>query len=226
MIKNYKFLLLIILCVITSGCVWWRLLKTKNQLSKFNNNFDLSINEKNQNYSLIFKKPSLTTDDILYLTFAPNNIYNSTQTNMWAYLFEKYNNPQKATMHTYLFFKNKKLFKINFSTSFAKLIPPKQFKIICQSLGNASIIQSLRTINASVPTKPDQFVYLHQIIHILGNAKETTITKNNNILLYKYKLRDRINDVWFRLFFNKQNQCIKMQTHLAGGLINVNFILI
>ena len=57
------FLLVIIL--LSTGCVYLRLLQVKNQLNDFEGNFDL----KDQNgLKLVFKNPVLLSRDIVWLT--------------------------------------------------------------------------------------------------------------------------------------------------------------
>ena len=61
--QSIVYLGFLFLMAVISGCVFLRLLEVKRQLNDFNNYFQ--INDQNE-FSLVFLKPVLHTDDILW----------------------------------------------------------------------------------------------------------------------------------------------------------------
>lgn len=217
---------IVFVSLLLSGCVWWRLLRTKNHLADFRSNFSFSLTDKDDasaGYSLHFKKPLLSGDDILYITFAPNERRTSATGEVWAYLFEKKSNRAVAPMHIYLHFMSDKLAKIVFPKTFATLLSPEQFAIIATALGKASVTKSKRIVDAEVPVASGGFLSRSHIKTILGRADQSGREELGKYLLYRYHLRGKIKHVWVKLYFDNRQRCIKMQTHLAGGLVNIHF---
>ena len=66
-------LIIIPLCLLMSGCVWFRMLRTKGQLKDFDTNFSFETSsqqkkkEESSGFTLLFKKPLLKGNDIHHL---------------------------------------------------------------------------------------------------------------------------------------------------------------
>src|SRR5579884_1856892 len=78
---------LISLLISITGCVYLHLLEVRRQLSNFEDNFEI----KDQNeLTLVFLKPVLLTEDIIWLTeLGPTSEEGTEQGKLWKYTFEK-----------------------------------------------------------------------------------------------------------------------------------------
>ena len=86
-LKVTPHLALILILLLTSGCVLVRMLKVKNQLNDFDKNFDL---HDKRGLTLVFKNPVLGSNDIEWLMKGePSANKKIEKGELWTYVFEK-----------------------------------------------------------------------------------------------------------------------------------------
>jgi len=160
-------LLLGVLLLCLSGCVWLRLLEVKGQVSDFDQNFRVEITDR---LALRFRHPVMYAEDFRYLTeLEPTRIEPNPPGMRWTVDFHKLDThgkvelPRKTLSFWMDFNAEQKLSGFAFSPLFLAMAPPEFLEASIRSLGKGSVDtghrqlrvdpRDLPTIHARLPTR-------------------------------------------------------------------------
>src|SRR3990172_11189865 len=155
-LKQVTIHLVLSLIILTTGCVLLRLLEVKRQLNDFNNYFQ--INDQN-GFSLVFLKPTLRTEDILWLAKRPpTSEEEKDQGKVWTYLLEKDYRDQKDEEGNFdipivMPFEKDKLTEIRFPERFLKVLSKPLLARMFESMGSAEINEWNRSASSKFECK-------------------------------------------------------------------------
>lgn len=142
LLRKTPHLALILILLLTSGCVFLRLLKVKNQFNDFDTNFDL---HDHRGLTLVFKNPVLGSDDIVWLMKGePSGNKKIEKGELWTYVLEKEYISSKDEVGDYdipviMVMEYGKLAEISFPERFLKNLSIPLLKKMFASLGNADV---------------------------------------------------------------------------------------
>ncbi|MEM4658295.1 MAG: hypothetical protein QXX77_07745 [Candidatus Methanosuratincola sp.] len=148
---------------------------------------------------LLFKKPVLTSGDIIWLTrHSPS--HSSTESTTWTYVYKKIHATQEdlATegdrydIPVKMHFANDKLSEVTFPERFLNFVSIPLLKRLLESIGEAKLDKKEKAANSTflghssweIPTEK-------QIKLLLGSPTETEEAPDGTILKYKYSLGER-----------------------------------
>ncbi|MCH9699100.1 MAG: hypothetical protein K0U68_13450 [Gammaproteobacteria bacterium] len=231
-------IILLLLCLLLSGCVYLRLLELKNQFNEFD---DYIIIKKDAGFSLYFKQPILEKTDILNLSkLSPTQILSDDDGEIWTYHFDKIHNPDQhihqpvSLVFRFRFNQQDKLQQWFFPDEFLAIVPDEFLEASLRSLGQATIFKLSRKIKADVTrlntsaSPPDQA----SVQKVLGPAYEIVNENTFQRFLYRFKLKtDRIEEGYedrqialVKLDFVPLKQILfKASPRFAGLKISVNY---
>ncbi len=224
----------IVILSVTS-CVFVRLLKVKNQLNDFGGNFEIS---DKRGLTLIFLNPVLQSDDIEWLMKnEPNSTKQVADGTLWQYVLEKQYQDTKEENENYdipvtMLIQNQKLVEISFPERFLENLSIPLLKKMFESMGNANV-SKLRKKASSNFTGKDGYEIPTKInvLNTLGKPFESTVREQNDIYNYIYKLKKPTNsnnyeELVLRLIFtiNRSNERLIDSTGRIRGLeFTINF---
>ena len=186
-------IILLIFIVLSTGCVYLRLLKVKRQLNDFENNFEL--NDQN-GLKFAFKNPVLLSDDIIWLMkHDPLSREQSENGEIWVYVLEKQyldDNADKVNYDIPIIFyvRDDKLVEMTFPERFLKnLSKPLLIKML-GSMGKSSISKSTRSAGTEFKgSNSDEIPKKRYIISVLGKPYRDETTDHTETLTYLYNLK-------------------------------------
>jgi len=195
-LKQVTIYLVLSLIILTTGCVFLRLLEVKRQLNDFNNYFQ--INDQN-GFSLVFLKPTLHTDDILWLAKRPPTSKEvKDQVEVWTYLFEKDYRGQKDEEGNFdipivMLFEKDKLNEIRFPERFLKVLSKPLLARMFESMGSAEINEWNRSASSKFEGKDSMEIPKKQhVTLVLGKPLYNKDSKVDSIFTYKYNLKNNV----------------------------------
>jgi len=183
--------LLVIAVAASSGCVYWRLFKFKQQLSDFNEHFEF---RSNGSYSLVIKKPLVTGGDFDKLMEVEPTLRLEGPEGTWrVYEFEK-QPPDGSEALTYRFgFEADKLTLIVFPDQFMELYPADALAEFLRSLGEAEVEKKERSAHSSAFRRDllEQLPDSTKVLDALGAPSERLGDRQEGWedLLYHYRIR-------------------------------------
>ncbi len=198
MTQNIRLLcrLILLLLIVNSltGCVWWRLLQTKNQMQEFESNFSFIVED---DFSLAFKDPLLFSDDFIYLAkLQPTSKQQFANKQRWRYVFRKVDinnvpvNPEVSFYWDLSFNKQDRLEKWSLSPLFTKMAPPVFLQAFFRSIADANIDVARYRLNVDLDPEKKVSAELPQketIIAALGKPIETYFREKKNTQTYVYR---------------------------------------
>lgn len=179
-------LILVICILMTTGCVWLRLLTFKKQLAEF----DKFVNVSTTNgLSLKFVKPALYEDDVLFICdmCVPTVEHVNGTNKSVIYTFRKINPTNAVNNLTnaplpyvdipiQLDYENKLFCRVTFPDSFVKCLPENFIVNLFRSLGHAKVDTTKRSAAADM-IAPTNLPNYKQITGLLGAP--TAINNND-----------------------------------------------
>ena len=191
---DQKISIIILLIIVSStGCVYLRLLAVKRQLNDFEENFELS----GQNgLTLVFKNPVLLSDDIIWLMKSdPVSREQSEKGEIWVYVLEKQylgENTDKINYDIPILFcvRDDKLVEMTFPERFLKnLSKPLLIKML-GSMGKSEISKSTRTAGTEFKgSNSDEIPKKRYIVSVLGKPYKDETTDHTETFTYLYDLK-------------------------------------
>ncbi len=142
LLRKTPHLALILILLLTSGCVLVRMLKVKNQLNDFDKNFDL---HDKRGLTLVFKNPVLGSDDMVWLMKGePSGRGKIEKGELWTYVFEKQYVASKDEEGDYdipvvMVMEYGKLAEMSFPERFLKNLSISLLRKMFISMGNADV---------------------------------------------------------------------------------------
>jgi hypothetical protein len=183
--------LLVIGVAASSGCVYWRLFKFKQQLKDFNEHFEFRSNGA---YSLVIKEPLVTGGDFDKLMDVEPTRREEEPDGTWrVYEFEK-QPPDGSEALIYRFgFDSDKLTLIVFPDQFTKLYPADALAEFLRSLGEAEVEKKERSAHSRAYRRHllEQLPDSTRVLDVLGEPTERERDRQEGWedLLYRYRLR-------------------------------------
>ena len=183
--------LLVIGVVATSGCVYWRLLKFKNQFADFHENFEFLSGAR---YSLIIKHPVLSGDDVDYVMKAAPSRADSLDGlctgRIYDFVREGGSGPGGLLSYE-LRFREDRFTEMRFPAEFSELFPGDGLRALITSLGEAELDRDERSLRARTREErireimPDR----RRVIEALGSPTARWTEKDGRErIFYRYLL--------------------------------------
>lgn len=228
------------LTLLLSGCVYLRLLETKNQIADFDHNFYV---EAHEHFTLYFHRPTLLSNDFTYLSgIEPTSHQLLATSKRVNYVFHKIdtngntvNNPAGDIVFELTFDNQDRLISWDFSPVFLAIAPAAFLEASLRSLGAAAIDQTNQRISADTSNLEKIAAKLpprSNVIAALGEPIE--IVEHPDSLRYTYKFRldghavdadhEKNRYAVAKLYFDKQTDRLKkMSGRFAGLKISINY---
>lgn len=228
------------LALLLSGCVYLRLLETKNQIADFDNNFHV---DASRHFTLHFHKPTLLSEDFTYLSGIEPSTHSPLATGKRNdYVFRKIdangdivNTPAGELVFELTFDNQDRLTSWDFSPVFLAMAPAAFLEASLRSIGNAAIDQSKHRVSADSSSLAKIVAELpprSNIVAALGPPLEITDHPDGLRYLYKFRLDGRAVDEGHeknryaeaKLYFDKQtDRLLKMSSRFAGLKFSINY---
>ncbi|GEM_PF-684737 len=198
---------LISLLISITGCVYLHLLEVRRQLSNFEDNFEI----KDQNeLTLVFLKPVLLTEDIIWLTeLGPTSEEGTEQGKLWKYTFEKQYSGPKDEKGDFdipiimLFQKDDKLREIRFPERFLKFVSKPLLIRMFKSMGYSQISKLRRSATSKFQGTPMEIPRKQFILDVLGKPSDIENSDHTSRFVYRYNLKKgKPSDKDFKILVN------------------------
>ncbi len=171
-----------------SGCVYWRLLKFKQQLGDFPTHFAFA---SDSSYALVCRHPLLEGGDVDGLMeVAPSRRQQGDGLEWRVYDFVKDPADASAPLTYRLGFAEGKLVRIEFPAQFTLLFPEDGLRELLASLGKADVDRAERSARARLAREhlaarlPDRA----RLAAVLGEPSERAAADSSEIWSYHYRL--------------------------------------
>ncbi len=234
-----KWLLLLSLLLLTSGCVYLRLLEVKMQLNDFDRFFRVEVGER---FSLFFNKPVMLKKDVLTLSkLRSNDITQTAESTRIRYHFYQLDKdgvviePKSELMIEFLFNQQQKLFAASFSPLFLKMMPAEYIELTLRAIGSANINRKERRVRADLSAlrKSDRVLPLREsIVSHLGEPNVIHLVGPVRMYIYHFKLdctplekryESRLNTE-VRLYFDREtDELLKAWGQFAGMKLALDY---
>ncbi|NIP30142.1 MAG: hypothetical protein GTO02_08350 [Candidatus Dadabacteria bacterium] len=216
-----------------SSCVLLRILKVRDQLKNFNENFEIKDNE---GLELVFKKPILSGNDMKWIMKSnPTNIENMQSYDLWTfYLVKRYKKVDQELgdfdIPLKMKFVNKKLISIIFPKRFLKYFSESTFEKFMSSMGDTEVKKIRKVADSSIDTLLDEEIpTTKEILEVLGIPYKTEFVDEIKTYTYKYRSIKR-NDkgkylkIKFVMNFDRQSDKLSsLNAVIRGAKINIDF---
>ena len=163
---------LLLFAVLSSGCIYLRLLEVKNQIAQFDQHF---IIDKDDGLTLTFLKPVLSEDDVKWMGFYPTIEVEIDGQKKWVLVFEKVRQENQSEKGDYdLFveshFRENKLNSVHVSERYFAIIPKEFSILLIKAIGGATINRKNKTVSASMESSGQAIAFPNQsdIVEVLG----------------------------------------------------------
>jgi uncharacterized protein YxeA len=218
-----------------SGCVYLRLLQVKRQLNDFNSYF--RINDQN-GFSLVFLKPVLNTEDVLWLVkHPPTSKEQKGEEEVWTYLFEKDYRGQKSEEGDFdipvvMSFEKGKLREIRFPERFLKVLSKPLLVRMFESMGSAEINKLSRSASSKFEGKDSMEIPRKaHVTLVLGKPFYDEVSRDDSIFTYQYDLKnDATNpkgkefNLWMKFTFDQRDErLLKVDGNFSRLKVSIDF---
>lgn len=233
-----RVLAVVLISSLLTGCVWWRLYQTKQQLNDFDQYFALEITE---NFTWHFKQPLVYSDDFIYLAkFHPSFIENRPHGQRWRYRFHKVdNNKQKVLPEVKYFFEltfneHQRLTAWMLSSLFLKMAPPDFLEVSLRSLGRGKINEGKRQLKVDAASMQQTSAVLPKksaVLRQLGEPLETVRKDELDVYHYHFMLEtEEIEEGYedralteVKLSFDENNDLVKLAGRFVGVKLKIDY---
>lgn len=239
LIRKPRVLLLLLLLSLTA-CVYTRLLSVKNQLSEFDEHVQVRVIDRH--FILDFKHPILYDTDFTALTHLnPSRVKQLPDGYQWFLDFspepassDTATNAEKISF-TMTFGSNHKLRSWDFSPLFMEMAPPAFLEASIRSLGKGTILQSHKQLKVDYRELPRIAASLpdrESILKALGKPVEITSKDDTEVYIYRFKADSSATDEDYedmrkaeaRLYIDRQtHRLAKMSSRFAGLKISIDY---
>jgi hypothetical protein len=191
--RRAPYLALITVLLLTTGCVFVRMMRVKSQLNDFEKNFDLN---DSRGLTLVFKNPELHSNDIVWLMKGePSEKKKIEQGELWTYVFEKeylasmddegdYNIPVLMVME------NGQLAEISFPERFLKNLSIPLLKKMFVSMGDAEISKLRKSASSKFKGEDaSEIPTAENVVETLGKPYSIENSGEKSEYSYIYYLR-------------------------------------
>jgi hypothetical protein len=235
-----KRLFFLCIAILLTGCVWFRLLEIKNQLSDFDENMRIEVAEKH--FIVHFKKPVLLSEDFVYLSkLRPSRIEKLPDGSYRWYLdfhIDPAKTPeQKSKLVSFImtYTRENRLEAFDFSPLFVEMAPVAFLEASIRSLGAGKIDQDNRQLKVDPEDLPKLMANLPKSTDITNVMGPPDAIENENgvkILVYHFKADSLPVDKEYeerriaeaKLFFDPANDEIqKLKGRFAGLKLSIDY---
>lgn len=188
-------LLLFLMSIFLTGCVWFRLLDIKNQLAEFDENVRIEVADKH--FILHLLKPVLLSEDFVYLSkLRPSRTDTLPQGGYRWHLdfrFDPAMSPQQKSMQVSFamtFTAHHRLAAFDFSPLFVEMAPPVFLEASIRSLGVGKVDQDNRQLKVDpddLPKLDARLPRIAAITTVLGQPAEEKTEDGLRVLIYRFK---------------------------------------
>lgn len=199
----------IFLCLVffTTGCLFIKLWRVKNQAANFDENFKIANNKE---LSLIFLKPLLNKKDITsFMAAEPTTKQSEIK---WVYQLEKrysdaISERKKFDIALKLEFENEKLKVVVFPKRFIQYIPKTMLRKFIQAFGEGQVKKRDRELRSRYKIEDKSEIFsTNKILALLGKPYSVAVKSNEKTFIYRYKIvspyADHNNKVGVKLNYN------------------------
>lgn len=176
-----------------TGCVYLHLLEVRRQLFNFEDNFE--IRDQNE-LTLVFLKPVLLTEDIIWLTeLGPTSEEETGQGKLWKYTFEKQYSGPKDEKGDFdipiimLFQGDDKLREIRFPERFLEFVSKPLLIRMFKSMGYSQISKLRRSATSKFQGSSMEIPRKQFILNVLGKPSDIENSDHTSKFVYKYNLK-------------------------------------
>jgi hypothetical protein len=188
----FNALLLSVLLLALSGCVYLRLLEAKNQLADFDRNFRVGIDDGH--FHLDFLNPVLLSEDFRYLTkLHPSRIEKLPRGYRWYLDFRQTDTsgqPGKKIVFRMTFNKKNKLSGWDFSPVFLEMAPAAFLEASIRSLGKGKVDEGRRQLKVAAEDLPKVAAAppnRKRILEVLGPPAAESMKDGMTLYVYRFK---------------------------------------
>jgi len=236
---SFRFLLILFLTLtlLTTGCVYLRLLQVKRQLSAFNSYFRIEEEDK---LTLIFLNPVLLVKDVTWLMNGPPVSQKETgEGKLWEYVMEKQYRDSNYEESNFdipisMVFVDDKLRQISFPERFLKYLSKPLLERMLASMGEAEIDKARRRAGSRFQARDTvEIPREEQVLDVLGKPYVTEESDGTKRLIYAYDLKKDNPEPGSNGFslimtfkFNKEDDRLrKTEINLRGLKMSLDFSL-
>ena len=237
---SLRYMLILLVLLALSACVYTRLLEVKNQLANFDEYFRVKV--ESGHFILDFRKPVLYDSDFTDLTHLnPSRVVTQKEGYQWFLDFSPdrpqnpAGKPPEKIVYCMTFGADHKLRSWDFSPLFLQMAPPAFLEASLRSLGKGKILQSHRQLKVDykdMPAITEQPPALETITSSLGQPDEIYRKDELDVYLYRFKADSTATDREYqdmrqaeaKLYFDPANgRLAKMSSRFAGLKISIDY---
>jgi len=230
---------LVIVTISTGGCLYLRLMEFKNQLTHFDDYFQI---KQEHGLTLVSAKPVLLSGDVTtMLKVAPTSVRKTDAGVLWVYVFEKQYPDTRNEQGNYdipleLLFEDDKLSEIRFSQRFLAFMRRPTIILFLRALGGAKLDVNRRSATGSFRGKdPQERTYVpkkQNVLKLLGKPFAAEPSKDTIKLTYRYRLKvkqaarkDKGAKDWAHFTFRKTDgMLMQIDSNFGGIKISTSFL--
>lgn len=223
----------VIVIISISGCVYLHLLEVRRQLSNFENYFE--IRDQNE-FTLVFLKPALLTEDIIWLTeLGPTSEEETGRGKLWKYVFEKQHSGSEDEKGEFditiimLFQRDDKLREIGFPERFLEFASKPLLIRMFKSMGYSQISKLRRSATSKFEGGSMEIPRKQFILKVLGEPFSLENSEQTSKFVYKYYLKkgksvNRDFKVLINFIFQKgDDKLLKVEGNLGDMKLFMDF---
>lgn len=191
-LRKISYLSLIFILLLSTGCVFLRLLKVKNQLNDFDTNFDL---HDQRGLTLVFKNPVLLSDDMVWLMKGePSEMKKIETGELWTYIVEKEypltkNEEENYDIPLIMIMEYGKLSELSFPERFLKNLSIPLLKRMFASMGNADVSKLSKSANSEFKGTQSEIPTVDNVLEALGKPYSIESTGEESKYYYLYYIK-------------------------------------
>ena len=235
--RCWSFVVIGLLSLTLTGCVYLRLLSLKNQLADFDRFVKVY---DDHGLTLEFVHPVLTSEDLLWLIkLHPTQVTRSDNLETWSWTFEKQGAAASAESRNFdLTFKtsftNATLCRFTLSERFLSVMPKEAILGMMRAVGQADIDERNRTAKAKVQTNVNGVTLepasKTEVTRLLGAPCTTVESTSGQTCRYNYFLKTdtpgpaKTKEAWTVFTFDKTtDRLVHAEANFAGFRFRLDF---
>ena len=190
--KKLLVITLILIATLISGCVYYRLLKFKWQLEKFEENFEL---QDKKGLTLVFLNPVLLKKDITWLMNNEPPKKSDDNENTWIYILTKKNKGDIKEKRNFdidimMDFEKDKLKEFTLPKRFLENLSKEMLAKMFKSMGKAKVDKQKKQADSVLKGAKTGMPTIYDVLYTLGEPYEKKEEEKNTKLKYIYNLKE------------------------------------
>ncbi len=220
-------ILLVLLAVTLTGCIWTRLLSFKNQLGDIDHT--ARIVEDTNGMTLHFKKPVLYGEDLFIATQSePSTITTNGSVETWAWVYNKvprFTNtaPEHFDLQFEALVVDEELEGLRFPPQVLAVLPKEMLLGLFRAVGRGKIDRSHKSLavdwNEAGPKKPIEPLTRAQVTNLLGTPFYANVSNDVYSCFYKYRYSGKDPDnAWAKFVFAPNSDKVSQSQGAFGNV--------